>query len=484
MVRARTEAPRWPVPGTHRGRYMHAHARTDGVRTRWNDAKTDAYTQAHARMVHAHASAAHAWLHWLHLYFLIWGFSLVPDELIRANVAWRVRVAWGWRLMQRWSSFWWCRRLDTDAEMVLFLMFQETGDWCGDGPLSDVSGGWILMRRWSSFWCFRRLETDAEMVLFLMLQEARYWCGDGPLSDVSGDWRLMRRWSSFWCFRRLETDAEMVLFLMFQETGDWCGDGPLSDVSGGWRLMRRWSSFWCFRRLETDAEMVLFLMLQEAGDWCGDGPLSDVAGGWRLMRRWSSFWCCRRLETDAEMVLFMVMQEARDWCGDGSLYDVAIALILMRRCCLRSYSCCWSYWSSCSWSCCRPWWSSCWPFSARRPSKAWVSGHYSPLTVIPLAPIYSLIKPGVHTNDFAPIHRRRALKLGHASLATVFRPGRLTFQPILRENLESPLLRYQPITTAVITEACLNTRWHHGAYTSAALRGSLGVDRVVTMYVV
>ena len=25
---------------------------------------------------------------------------------------------------------------------------------------------------------------------------------------------------------------------------------------------------------------------------------------------------------------------------------------------------------------------------------------------------------------------------------------------------------YQPITTAVITDACLNTRWHHGAYTS------------------
>ena len=90
-----------------------------------------------------------------------------------------------------------------------------------------------------------------------------------------------------------------------------------------------------------------------------------------------------------------------------------------------------------------------------------------------------LIKPGVHTNDFAPIHRRRALKLGHASLATVFRPGRLTFQQIPQENLESPLLRYQPITTAVITEACLNTRWHHGAYTPAALRESLGVDRVV-----
>ena len=89
------------------------------------------------------------------------------------------------------------------------------------------------------------------------------------------------------------------------------------------------------------------------------------------------------------------------------------------------------------------------------------------------------IKPGVHTNDFAPIHRRRALKLGHASLATVFRLGRLTFQQIPQENLESPLLRYQPITTAVITEACLNTRWHHGAYTPAALRESLGVDRVV-----
>ena len=94
----------------------------------------------------------------------------------------------------------------------------------------------------------------------------------------------------------------------------------------------------------------------------------------------------------------------------------------------------------------------------------------------------SWLKPGVHTNDFAPIHRLRALKLGHASLATVFRPGRLTLQPILRENLESPVLRYQPITTAVVTDACLNTRWHHGAYTSAVLRESLGLDRVVTVY--
>ena len=95
----------------------------------------------------------------------------------------------------------------------------------------------------------------------------------------------------------------------------------------------------------------------------------------------------------------------------------------------------------------------------------------------------SSVKPGVHTNDFAPIHRLRALKLGHASLATVFRRGRLTLQPILRENLESPVLRYQPITTAVVTDACLNTRWHHGAYTSAVLRESLGLDRVVTVYV-
>ena len=92
------------------------------------------------------------------------------------------------------------------------------------------------------------------------------------------------------------------------------------------------------------------------------------------------------------------------------------------------------------------------------------------------------LKPGVHTSDFAPIHRLRALKLGHASLATVFRPGRLTLQPILRENLESPVLRYQPITTAVVTDECLNTRWHNGAYTSAVLRESLGLDRVVTVY--
>ena len=74
------------------------------------------------------------------------------------------------------------------------------------------------------------------------------------------------------------------------------------------------------------------------------------------------------------------------------------------------------------------------------------------------------VKPGVHTNDFVPIYGRRANKLGHASLTTVFRHSRLTFQPILHENLESPLLRYQPITTAVVTDACLNTRWHHGIY--------------------
>ena len=79
---------------------------------------------------------------------------------------------------------------------------------------------------------------------------------------------------------------------------------------------------------------------------------------------------------------------------------------------------------------------------------------------------HTALKPGVHTNDIAPIYGRRAKKLGHASLATVFRHGRFTFQPILWENLESPVLRYQPITTAVITDACLNTRWHHGAYTS------------------
>ena len=79
------------------------------------------------------------------------------------------------------------------------------------------------------------------------------------------------------------------------------------------------------------------------------------------------------------------------------------------------------------------------------------------------------MKLGVHTNDFAPSYGQRAKKLGHASLTTVFRHGRLTFQPILWENLESPVLRYQPITTAVITDACLNTRWHnvHGAYTAA-----------------
>ena len=82
----------------------------------------------------------------------------------------------------------------------------------------------------------------------------------------------------------------------------------------------------------------------------------------------------------------------------------------------------------------------------------------------PHAAAASRSRPGVHTNDFAPIYGRRAKKLDHASLTTVFRHSRLTFQPILRENLESPLFRYQPITTAVVTDACLNTRWHHVIY--------------------
>ena len=94
------------------------------------------------------------------------------------------------------------------------------------------------------------------------------------------------------------------------------------------------------------------------------------------------------------------------------------------------------------------------------------------------------LKPGVHTNYFFPIYGRRGPKLGHASLATVFRPSRLTIQAILRENLEWPVVTYQLITTAVITDACLNTRWHHGAYASAVLRESLGLDRVMTVYVV
>ena len=76
------------------------------------------------------------------------------------------------------------------------------------------------------------------------------------------------------------------------------------------------------------------------------------------------------------------------------------------------------------------------------------------------------LKPGVHTKDFAPIDVRRAKKLGHASLATVFRPGRLIFSANSPENLEWPVVRSQPITTTVITDTCLNTRWHHGAYIS------------------
>ena len=53
----------------------------------------------------------------------------------------------------------------------------------------------------------------------------------------------------------------------------------------------------------------------------------------------------------------------------------------------------------------------------------------------------------------------------------------------------TPGFRYQSITTAVIHNACLNTRWHHGAYTCISpkedsLRESLGMGHVVTMCVV
>ena len=100
------------------------------------------------------------------------------------------------------------------------------------------------------------------------------------------------------------------------------------------------------------------------------------------------------------------------------------------------------------------------------------------------------LKPGVHTDDFAPISGRRAKKLGHASLATVFRHGRFTSQPILWENLESPVLRYQPITTAVITDYITKHQmapWciyiTERRHQVAALRDSLGLDRVVRVYV-
>ena len=101
--------------------------------------------------------------------------------------------------------------------------------------------------------------------------------------------------------------------------------------------------------------------------------------------------------------------------------------------------------------------------------------------------IHKLQKRAARVITYSP----SAKKLGHASLATVFRPSLLTFQPIPRENLESPVSRHQPITTAGITDACLNTIWHHGAlyiterrHQVAALRESLGLDRVVTVYVV
>ena len=63
--------------------------------------------------------------------------------------------------------------------------------------------------------------------------------------------------------------------------------------------------------------------------------------------------------------------------------------------------------------------------------------------------ISHIIKPGVglHTNGFGPSYGRLDSKLGHASLATAFRPSRLIFQPIPRENLESLVVRNHPITT-------------------------------------
>ena len=67
------------------------------------------------------------------------------------------------------------------------------------------------------------------------------------------------------------------------------------------------------------------------------------------------------------------------------------------------------------------------------------------------------------------------------SFATVVRPSRLILQAILRENLKSPVVRSQPITSTVVSGACLNTRWHRGA--SKEDSRSLGLDRVLTMCV-
>ena len=75
----------------------------------------------------------------------------------------------------------------------------------------------------------------------------------------------------------------------------------------------------------------------------------------------------------------------------------------------------------------------------------------------------TILKPGVHTNDFGPIYGRLNSKLGHASLATAFRSSRLTFQPIPRDNLVSPVVRSANHNDA-IPDACLNTKWHHGAF--------------------
>ena len=48
----------------------------------------------------------------------------------------------------------------------------------------------------------------------------------------------------------------------------------------------------------------------------------------------------------------------------------------------------------------------------------------------------------------------------------------------------SPEINKVYLILSYLTDACLNTRWHHGAYTSAVVREPLGMDRVVTVYVV
>ena len=72
-------------------------------------------------------------------------------------------------------------------------------------------------------------------------------------------------------------------------------------------------------------------------------------------------------------------------------------------------------------------------------------------------------KAGVHTNECAPDLRSARPEARSRVTRSCMSSKSAHIQPILRENLGLPVVRSQPIATALIPDACLNTRWHHGA---------------------